>query len=131
MTGKRHEPPVMQLGSAALMLVIAGGIYQVSHLPERVPLTLPWILLIGAFGLLVASALSVRSVENFAWRRFTTVGRWALLAYAVTAGMIEYVFIHNDTRGAPLLVLSLSIVVYWLTVPLLIAYTVARYVPND
>ena len=77
MTGKRHEPPVMQLGSAALMLVIAGGYTRLLHLPERVPLTLPWILLIGAFVLLVASALSVRSVENFAWRRFTTVGRWA------------------------------------------------------
>ena len=54
-----------------------------------------------------------------------------LLAYAVTAGMIEYVIVHNGTRGASLTILTLSIVVYWLTVPLLAAFTVARYVPND
>ena len=51
-----------------------------------------------------------------------------LLAYAVTAGMIEYVFIHNDTRGASLLVLSLSIVVVLADCSAAIAYTVALYV---
>lgn len=131
MTGRRRHPPVLLLGTAALLLIVVSGIYQVSHLPKRVPLTLPWILLICSFVLLAAAAASLRTIADFAWRRFTTVGRWVLLAYAVTAGMIEYAFVRNDTRGGPLLVLTLSIVVYWLTVPMLIAYTVARYVPKD
>ncbi len=127
----RRDPPVLQLATLALVLIVIGGIYQVSHLPRSVPLTLPWILLAGAFALLAAAVVSISTIEDFAWGRFTTVGRWVLLAYAVTAGMLEYVFIQNGTRGASLVVLTLSIVVYWLTVPLLVAYTVARYVPRD
>ena len=53
--------------------------------------------------------------------------RWTLLAYALVAGMIEYVFLRNSTSGGPLVVLTLSLVVFALTVPVLIAFTVARY----
>lgn len=131
MTAKRRDSPVLLLGSGSLLLIVIGGIYQVSHLPRSVPLTLPWILVIAAFLLLLAVAVCIRTISDFAWTRFLTVGKWTLVAYGVTAGMLEYVFIRNDTRGASLVVLSLSIVVYWLTVPTLIAYTVARYVPDD
>ena len=131
MTADRRDPPVLLLGSGALLLVVIGGIYQVSHLPHSVPLTLPWILLVASFVLLVGAVASIRLISDFAWPRFLTVGKWVLVAYAVTAGMLEYVFVRNHTRGAPLVVLSLSIAIYWLTVPLLVAYTVARYVPED
>ncbi len=131
MLGRPGDPPVLELASGALLLVVIGGIYQVAHLPKRVPLTLPWILLAAAAVLLVVAGGFIHRIEGFAWKRFATVGKWVLLAYAVTAGMLEYVFIRNDTRGASLVVLTLSLVVYWLTVPLLIAYTVARFVPRD
>jgi hypothetical protein len=128
---ERRDPPVIQIGVAGLVLIVVSAIYQVSHLPRSVPLTLPWILVIAAFVLLAVAAASLRRVEGFAWRRFATVGQWVLVAYGVISGMIEYVFIRNDTRGGSLAVLTVSIVVFWLTVPLLIAYTVARYVPDD
>ena len=61
------------------------------------------------------------------WRRFVEVGRWALLAYAITAGLIEFSFVRNHLSGGPLVVLTLSLVVYAVHVPVLIAFTVARY----
>ena len=55
------------------------------------------------------------------------MGKWALLAYAITAGLIEYAFLRNGVSGGVLVVLTLSLVVYAVHVPVLIAFTVARY----
>ena len=60
-------------------------------------------------------------------KRFFQVGRWALLAYAVIAGVIEFAFVYDHTRGAPLVVMTLMLVLFMLNVPVLIAFTVARY----
>jgi len=55
------------------------------------------------------------------------VFRWALLAYAISAGMIGFAFIKDHIRGAPLAVVLAMLVVFALDVPLIIAFTVARY----
>lgn len=123
----RPMPPVTQVGMASLALIVAGGIYLAAHLPESVPLT-PAIALLALSALLLAGNLfSLTRVEGFAWERFFQVGRWALLAYAITAGLIEYAFLRNGLAGGPLIVVTLSLVVYALHVPMLIAFTVARY----
>ncbi|MEO7042254.1 MAG: hypothetical protein ABI035_08340 [Gemmatimonadaceae bacterium] len=124
---ERTLPPVTQLGMASLALIVAGGIYLASYLPRQVPLMPAIILLTASAVLLVVNLLSLRRVPNFAWRRFVTVGKWALLAYTVTAGLIEFAFLRDGMSGAPLVVLTLSIVVYAVHVPVLIAFTVARY----
>ena len=41
--------------------------------------------------------------------------------------MIEYAFLRDHLSGGPLVVLTLSLVVYALQVPTLIAFTVARF----
>jgi len=123
----RPMPPVTEVGMASLALIVAGGRYLAAHLPESVPLT-PAIVLLALSALLLAgNLLSLTRVKNFAWWRFLQVGRWALLAYAITAGLIEYAFLRNGLSGGPLIVLTLSLVVYALHVPMLIAFTVARY----
>jgi hypothetical protein len=45
----------------------------------------------------------------------------------VIAAMIEYVFLRNHTSGGPLVLMTLSLVVFAVNVPVLIAFTVARY----
>jgi len=50
-----------------------------------------------------------------------------LLAYAIIGGMIEYAFVYDDTRGAQLVVMTSMLVLFMLNVPVLIAFTVARY----
>ncbi|HET7138284.1 MAG TPA: hypothetical protein VFI04_07995, partial [Gaiellaceae bacterium] len=55
------------------------------------------------------------------------VAGWSLLAYAVIAGMIEFAFIYDHTRGTQLVVLTLLLALFMLNVPVLIAFTVARY----
>ena len=69
----------------------------------------------------------MRRIAGFAWWRFVQVARWALLAYGFTAAMIEYSFVRNHVHGGTLVILSLSLIVYAVQVPALIAFTVARY----
>ncbi|HLI59531.1 MAG TPA: hypothetical protein VKV21_07670 [Solirubrobacteraceae bacterium] len=125
-------PPVTEIGMASLALIIAGGIYLSAHLPRHVPLA-PAVVLLGlSAALLVANLLALSRVRGFAWERFLQIGRWALLAYAITAGMIEYAFVRDHVSGGALVVLTLSIAVYAVHVPMLIAFTVARYeLPGD
>jgi hypothetical protein len=120
-------PPVTQIGMASLALIVAGGIYLSDHLAGHVPLGPAVVLLIASAVLLLGNLLALSRVRGFAWGRFLEVGRWALLAYTITAGMIEYAFVRNHIPGGPLLVLTLSLVVYAVHVPMLIAFTVARY----
>ena len=127
MSSERRLPPVTQVGMASLALIVAGGIYLSAHLPNHVPLA-PAIVLLALSALLLAgNLLSLARVDGFAWERFFAVARWALLAYAITAGMIEYAFLRNGLSGGPLVVLTLSLVVYAVHVPMLVAFTVARY----
>jgi hypothetical protein len=125
--GERRLPPVTQLGMVSLGLVLVAGIYLSAHLPEHVSLA-PAEALLGASALVLAGNLLVLSrTQQFPWRRFFEVARWALLAYAVIAGMIEYVFLRDHTGGGALVVLTLSLVVFAVNVPVLIGFTVARY----
>jgi hypothetical protein len=120
-------PPVTELGVVSMALIVAGGISIASKLPGHVPLTLP-VLLLGASALVMAANLVALSrVDGFNWDAFFGVAKWALVAYAVIAGILEFVFVNDGTTGGILVVLTLSLVVYAVHVPLLIGFTVARY----
>ena len=137
---ERPLPPVTEVAITSMALIVIGGIWIVSHLPHHVPLG-PAVALLAASALLVvfnAVALSrgvadqvevERRVPDFNWASFFLVARWAGLAYAITAGILLYAFVNDGTRGGQLVVLTLSLVVYAVHVPLLIGFTVARYDP--
>ena len=124
-------PPVTEVGMFSLALILAGGIYLTAHLPKHVALA-PAIVLLCASALLLAGNLAwLGRVKGFAWGRFFEVARWALLAYALIAGLIEYSFLEDGLRGGPLVVMTLSLAVFATTVPVLISFTVARYAEAD
>jgi hypothetical protein len=124
---ERRLPPVTALGMLSLGLVLVGGIYLSAHLPEHVSLG-PAVALLAASALvLVVNLIALSRVKGFAWERFFAVARWALLAYVTISAMIEYVFLRNHTSGGPLVVLTLSLVLFAVNVPVLIGFTVARF----
>jgi hypothetical protein len=123
----RRFPPVAQIAVASLALVVIGGIVMASYVPRRPALGLPIALLATSGLLLIADVIVLARLRNFAWGTFFLVARWALLAYIISAGMIEFAFLRNHTRGAPLTVVTMMLVIFAVDVPLIIAYTVARY----
>jgi uncharacterized membrane protein YoaK (UPF0700 family) len=126
-SAEQKFPKAVEIVTVSLAAVVVGGVWLGSHAPRRPPLALPTVLLIVAAALLVAGVVMITRVAGFAWDTFVRVGRWALLAYIVAAGMIEFAFVRNHTRGAPLAVVTGMLVVFALDVPFLIAATVARY----
>jgi uncharacterized membrane-anchored protein YitT (DUF2179 family) len=123
----RKVPPVTLLGMSSIALIAGGVSYLAAYLPKRAPLAPAVGLLIAAAVILAVAALLVTRIPDFAWRRFFQVAAWTLLAYIVIAGMIEYAFVYDHTHGAVLVVMTLMLVVFLLTPPLLLAFTVARF----
>lgn len=120
-------PPVTQLGMTSLALIVIGVIYLAAYMPERVPLA-PAIGLLDASGALLSLNLALLArARGFHWRCFFRVAGWALLAYTVTAAIIEFAFVRDGMGGGLLVVLTLTLVVYAIHVPVLIGFTVARY----
>jgi hypothetical protein len=124
---ERKFPPFTEVGMFSLALVVIGGIYLSAHIPQHVPLGLPTALLIASALLVAFNLFTLTRVPDFAWGRFFQVGKWALGAYLLTAALIEYAFLRNHLRGGPLVILTLSLLVYAVQVPAMIAFTVARY----
>jgi hypothetical protein len=120
-------PPVTEIGAASMVFVACGVIYLASYLPRRAPLWLAVVFLAAAALLLLTNVVLLARLKDFAWGRFFQVSRWALLAYLVIAGMIEYAFIVDDTPGPQLAALSAGLALFAVDVPLLLGFSVARH----
>ncbi len=123
----RRLPPVAQLTVCSLALVVIGGILMASYVPRQPPLAVPAALAAVSAALTLTSGFLLSRLEQFAWPRFFLAFRWALLAYVISAGMIGFAFVRDHTRGAPLALVIVMLVIFALDVPVVIAFTVARY----
>ena len=123
----RRLPPVTEIGAAAMVAVALGVIFNAAYLPKHAPTAVAIAILVVAAALEATNLFLVSRIESFAWARFKQVAGWFLVAYAVIAGMIEYAFVYDDTRGTQLVILTLMLVLFMLNVPVLAAFTVARY----
>jgi hypothetical protein len=124
---ERRLPPVTQIGMGSLALIVAAGIYLSANLPQHVSLAPAVVLVALSALLLTANLVALSRVEDFPWSRFADIAKWALLAYLVVAGMIEYSFVRNHVSGGPLVVLTLALIIFAVHVPTLIGFTVARF----
>jgi hypothetical protein len=124
---ERRLPPVTQLGMLSLAMIVAGGIYLSSHIPNHVSLAPAVVLLCASAALLAGNLAALARVQSFPWERFFAIARWAFLAYLIIAAMIEYAFLRNNLSGGPLVVMTLSLLVFAVHVPVLISFTVARF----
>lgn len=125
------RPPIPLVCVTSMGLVLMSGIYLAAYLPRRAPLG-PAVGLVVASGvLLVLAVVLVASLGHFAWRAFFGVVKWALLAYAVIAGILEYVFVYDGTRGSMLVLLTLSLLIFAVDIPVLLGFSVARFQEPD
>lgn len=123
----RRLPPVDVLAVVSVALMLIGGVYLAAHLPGHPGLAVP-VATVAAGALLTTVDLALLSrVRPFAWPVFFLVFRWALVAYLVIAGLLGFVFVRDHTPAATLAVLVATLVVFAVDVPLILAFTVARY----
>ena len=124
---ERGLPPIAALVVVSLAVMLSGGVYLAAHLPSPPPLAPAIGLLAAGAALTVVALVFLVRVRPFAWDTFFLVARWAVLAYLVIAGLLGFVFVFDHTKGATLVVVILTLAVFALDVPTVIAFTVARY----
>ena len=129
--GDTPLPPIQQIAMAVMVLIVIGGIYTVAYLPRHVPQGPTIALLIAAGVLLALNTVLLSRISPFNWRVFRQVAGWVLAAYVVIAGMLEYVFVYDHTRGTQLVILSLMLFVFALNIPMLLGFSVARFQEPD
>jgi len=121
------RPPIPFACVTSMALVLVSGIYLAAYLPRRAPLG-PAVGLVAAAGaVLFLTVALVARLRRFAWDAFFLVVKWALLAYLVIAGILEYVFVNDGTRGSMLVLLTLSLFVFAVDIPVLLGFSVARF----
>lgn len=121
------RPPIPLVCITSMALVLVSGIYLASYLPRRAPLGPAEGLVAAAGAILLVAVVLVARLRHFAWNSFFLVVKWALLAYFVIAGILEYVFVNDGTRGSMLVLLTLSLFVFAVDIPILFGFSVARF----
>lgn len=124
------RPPIAAACVASMALVLVDGVYLAAYLPRRAPMGPAVGLVCAAGAALVVAVVLVARLRGFAWASFFLVARWALLAYGVIAGMLEYVFVDDGTGGAMLALLTVALVLFAIDIPVLLAFSVARFQPG-
>ena len=71
-------------------------------------------LLVVAAGLQLVERVPAVAHQGLRLGALQQVGRWSLLAYAIIAGMIEYAFVYDDTRGTQLVILTSMLALFML-----------------
>lgn len=121
------RPPIPLVCVSSMALVLVSGTYLAAYLPRRAPLGPAVGLVVAACAGLVLAVAMVANLREFAWDTFLVVVKWAAFAYLVIAGILEYVFIDDGTRGTMLVLLTLSLFVFAVDIPVLLGFSVARF----
>ena len=127
MNTTKKLPPVSEISVAILAIVVAGGVYLAAHLPKHTSLTPTTLAVIVAGALVLVNVFLLSRLGDFAWKTFFLVAKWTLLAYGIFAGALEYIFIKDGTKGSLLLLMSATIVIFAINLPIHFGFTVARY----
>lgn len=122
----RRLPPFAHLGVLSIALMLVGGILLASRMP-RPALAAPIALVAAGGAVTVVDLALLLRVRGFAWGTFRLVFGWALVAYAVIAGLLVFTFAADGTPAGPMAVLGLTLAVFAVDVPAILAFTVARY----
>jgi hypothetical protein len=122
-------PPVARLATVTLGLIVIGGIYMAAQIGRSVTLVPPLVLAVAAALLLLVNLVLLARIQEFAWAPFRRVFGWALLAYLTIGGILEFVFVYDHTPGRQLALFSAMLLMFAVDVPLILAFSVARYQP--
>jgi hypothetical protein len=126
---QRKLPPIGEVGMGVIAVVVSGGVYLASYLPRKAPLGPAFAIMGVAAALLVWNIFTLSRLRDFAWDKFFLVAKWAAIAYLIIAGMLEYIFVLDHTRGGVLVVLTIILAIFAVNIPMILGFSVARYQP--
>jgi len=120
-------PPISELSVLALAIVVAGGVFLAANLPKHTTLVPTTVAVVLAGAIVLVNLFLLRQIKEFDWKVFTTVAKWTLLAYGLIAAALEYIFIKDGSRGSVLTLMTATLVIFAINLPIHFGFTVARY----
>jgi hypothetical protein len=108
-------------------MTVAGGVVMAADYGEAPSLAAPIALAVAAGVVLILNVTLLSRVKAFAWTPFFRVLGWTLLAYFVIAGILEFVFVFDHTPSRQLALFSVLLFLFATDVPLILAFSVARW----
>jgi hypothetical protein len=78
----------------------------------------------------LGNVLVLSRIRAFAWWMFWKVWGWTMLAYAIIAGMLMFIFIYDRVPTGQLTLLVLTLAVFAVNIPVMLAFSVARFQPS-
>jgi hypothetical protein len=120
-------PPVARLGALTLAMTVAGGVLMAAEYGKSPSLSAPIALAAAAGVVLIVNVALLARVKDFAWTTFFRVLGWTLLVYFVIAGILEFVFVFDHTPSHQLALFSVLLFLFATDVPLILAFSVARW----
>lgn len=124
---ERTLPPIPALCEASLAATIAAAVVLAAQLPSTSDLLGP-ILLAGIAWLLIAiTAIVLATIRPFNFRVLKMVSLRQFLAELVVAGMLEFVFLRDHLPAGPLVVFTILVGSFSVSVAMLIGFQVARW----
>jgi hypothetical protein len=122
----KSSPVVACIVGAIISCILAAGII-IAHIPEPAPLwgSVMWVCI--ATALTIVSIILILRKKPFARKLFFTVAKWVFLYILVLTGVGEYVIVFDGTRGEPLVIMTIILLLFLINTPMLWGFSVARH----
>ena len=126
----KSSPVVACITGSVISCILSAGIV-VSRIPGPIPIwgSVMWLCIAAV--LTVVSAVLIWRRKPFARKLFLKVAKWVFLYILVLSGMGEYVIVFDGTRGDPLVVMTLTVLLFLVNIPMLWGFSVARHERNS
>ena len=122
----KSSPVIACIIGTIISCILAAGII-IAHFPEQAPMwgSVMWMCIAAV--LTVATIVLIIRKRPFARKLFFKVAKWVFLYILVLTGMGEYVIVFDGTRGEPLVVMTIIILLFLVNIPMLWGFSVARH----
>jgi hypothetical protein len=127
----KSSPIIASIIGTVISCILAAGII-IAHIPGPAPMwgSVMWVCIAAV--LTIATVILILRKKPFARKQFFKVAKWVFLYILVLSGMGEYVIVFDGTRGEPLVVMTIILLLFLVNIPMLWGFSVARHerVPN-
>jgi hypothetical protein len=122
----KSSPIIASIIGTIISCILAAGII-IAHIPGPAPMwgSVMWVCIAAV--LTIATIILILRKKPFAGKLFFKVAKWVFLYILVLSGMGEYVIVFDGTRGEPLVVITIILLLFLVNIPMLWGFSVARH----
>ena len=122
----KGSPVIASIVITIISCILAAGTI-IAYIPEPAPMwgAIMWVCIAAV--LTIITVVLILKKRPFTRKLFFKVAKWVFLYILVLSGMGEYVIVFDGTRGEPLVVMTIILLLFLVNIPMLWGFSVARH----